>query len=213
MTSPTLTEASSHMTTASGLEVDLRYPRTNCITLADISHHLAQINRFVGACRRPYSVAEHSLLVLDICQRTMHMDVHGWMAALMHDAHEAYTNDVSTPAKAEAGDGWAQFEGRMERTVRAAFALHTASHRWAAQVKQADLIALATERAQLLPPTPTLWPCLVHVQPATWVDLMAPERCAMTWADWRQQFADQADALDFARNDKLAAAAPKRGQA
>ena len=86
MSAPTLAEASSHMVTASGNEVDLRYPRTNCITLADISHHLAQINRFTGACRRPYSVAEHSLLVLDICQRTMHMDVHGWMAALMHDA-------------------------------------------------------------------------------------------------------------------------------
>ena len=70
-------------------------------------------------------------------------------------------------------------------------------------MKHADLIALATERAQLLPPTPTLWPCLVHVQPASWVDLMAPERCAMTWADWRQQFADQADALDFGRNDAL----------
>ena len=45
--------------------------------------------------------------------------------------------------------------------------------------------------------------CKVHVQPASWVDLMAPERCAMTWADWRQQFADQADALDFGRNDAL----------
>lgn len=196
-------DTSRHMTTASGLEVDLRYPSTNCITLGDISHHLAQINRFTGACRRPYSVAEHSLLVLDICQRTMHMDVHGWMAALMHDAHEAYTNDVSTPAKAEAGEGWHHFEGRMERTVRAAWGLLAASHRWATEIKRADLIALATERAQLLPPTGTLWPCLVHVQPAEWVNLMAPERCAMTWQDWRQQFADQADSLDFARNEAL----------
>lgn len=204
--SPDMT--SSHMVTAMGNEVDLRYPNTITITLGDISHHLAQINRFCGACRRPYSVAEHSLLVLDICQRTMHMDVHGWMAALMHDAHEAYTNDVSTPAKAEAGEGWRNFEGRMERTVRAAFALHTASHRWAAQIKQADLIALATERAQLLPAAPSLWPCLVHVQPAEWVNLMAPERCAMTWADWRQQFKDAADALDYARNDTLAKPAP-----
>ena len=52
MSAPTLAEASSHMVTANGNEVDLRYPRSNCITLADISHHLAQINRFTGACRR-----------------------------------------------------------------------------------------------------------------------------------------------------------------
>ena len=25
----------------------------------------------------------------------------------------------------------------------------------------------------------------------------------MTWSDWRQQFTDQADALDFGRNDAL----------
>lgn len=209
----TLTDTSRHMTTASGLEVDLRYPRVNDITLADIAHHLAQINRFTGACRRPYSVAEHSLLVLEIVERTMAADVHGRFAALMHDAHEAFASDLSTPAKAEVGEGWAMFEGRMERTVRAAFALNTAAHRWAVQVKQADLIALATERAQLLPRTSTLWPCLVHVQPAEWVDLMSRERQTMTWDDWRLQFIDQADELDFERNEAMNMTAPNRGQA
>ncbi len=206
-------DTSRHMMTASGHEVDLRYPQVNSITLADVAHHLAMLNRFCGATRRPYSVAEHSLLVLEICERTMRLDVHGRLAALMHDAHEAYTQDVSTPAKAEIGEGWAHFEGRLERTVRAAFALHGAAHRWAAEIKQADLIALATEKAQLLPATGTLWPVLVHVQPAEWVDLMAPERVAMGWADWRQTFHDTAEALDFGRNEALGMVAPGRGRA
>jgi hypothetical protein len=202
MNGPTLSEASSHIVTACGNEVDLRYPRVESVTLADISHHLAQINRYSGACRRPYSVAEHSLLVLDIVQRVMPMDVHGQLAALMHDAHEAYTNDLSTPAKGQVGEGWQAFEGRMQRTVLSAFALHGATHRHAVQIKQADLIALATEWAQLLPHGPgiSLWPCLVHVQPVSWVDLMAPERCAMDWRDWRDRFKDQVDSLDFGRN-------------
>lgn len=205
MTSPTTTEASAHMVTAHGNEVDLRYPQVSTITLADISWHLSQINRYTGACRRPYSVAEHSLLVLEIVERVMTLDLHGRMAALMHDAHEAYTQDLSTPAKGQVGEAWHHFEGRLQRTVLSAFALNAATHKHAVAIKQADLIALATERAQLLPHGPgiSLWPCLVHVQPVSWVDLMAPERCAMTWADWRDRFKDTADALDFGRNEAL----------
>ena len=205
MTALTTTDASSHMVTATGHEVDLRYPQVQSITLADISHHLAQINRYTGACRRPYSVAEHSLLVLEIVERVMTLDLHGRMAALMHDAHEAYTQDLSTPAKGQVGDAWHNFEGRLQRTVLSAFALNAAAHHHAMAIKQADLIALATERAQLLPTGPgiSLWPCLLHVQAVSWVDLMAPERCAMSWADWRDRFKDSADALDFGRNEAL----------
>jgi hypothetical protein len=202
MTGLTLSDASAHMVTANGNEVDLRYPQVSTITLADISHHLAQINRYTGACRRPFSVAEHSLLVLEIVERAFTSDVHGKLAALMHDAHEAYTQDLSTPAKGQVGDAWHAFEGRMQRAVLSAFALHGAMHYHAVMIKQADLIALATERAQLLPNGPgiSLWPCLVHVNPVSWVDLMAPERCAMTWQDWRDRFKDEADALDYGRN-------------
>jgi hypothetical protein len=205
MTGPSMAETSAHMVTASGNEVDLRYPQVQTITLADIAHHLAQINRYTGACRRPLSVAEHSLLVLEIVERVMKMDLHGRMAALFHDAHEAYTQDLSTPAKGQVGDAWHNFEGRMQRTVLSAFALHSATHKHAVAIKQADLIAQATERAQLLPSGPgiSLWPCLVHVNPVSWVDLMSPERQAMTWQDWRDRFKDAADSLDYGRNEVL----------
>ena len=196
--------SASYIVTASGTELDLRYPDTKHILLADIAHHLAQLNRFTGACRRPYSVAEHSLLVCEIVERMLPADVHGLLAALMHDAHEAYTNDLSTPAKTEVA-GWHLFEGRLQRTVLAAFALHGATARHATVIRQADLLALATERAQLLPTVTgsSLWPCLVHVQPVQWVDLMAPERLAMRWSDWRAAFEDRANELDYARNEHL----------
>ena len=192
----------SWILTASGNEVDLAYCKPASMTLADVSHALAQINRFTGHARRPYSVAEHSLLVLDIVQHLYApASVHCRLAALMHDAHEAYVGDMSTPAKRQVGDAWATLEHRLERTLRCAWALHTAAHEYRDVIKQADLIALATERAQLLPQSPSLWECLVHVQPVTWVDLMSPERCAMTWADWRDRFADEVDSLDFERNN------------
>lgn len=70
-----------------------------------IAHSLAQINRF-GHASRPYSVAEHSLLVCEIV-KSMGLDCHAQRAALMHDAHEAFTGDVATPHQSRAGGGLA----------------------------------------------------------------------------------------------------------
>ena len=191
------------MLTASGLDFDLQYGRHTSVTLRDVAHHLSIINRFCGATVRPYSVAEHSLLVVEICERLMPIDSHGLMAALLHDAHEAYCNDLSTPAKHQVGAAWDLFEHRLERTVRCAFGTHAAAYEHRAAIKQADLIALATERAQLLPPHGGVWPVLMHVEPVTWVDLRSPERCAMTWQDWRNRFTDKFDELEFARSENL----------
>lgn len=189
--------------TANGHSFDLQYGNQTQVVIADIAHALAQINRFTGHCRRPFSVAEHSLLVAEIVDRLLTHDIHARLAGLMHDAHEAYIGDLSSPAKSVVGDAWHVLEHRMERTVRSAFALHGAAFTWQRVVKQADLIALATERQQLMPASPGLWECLVHVTPVDWVDLMAPERCTSTWADWRDRFTSQYQTLDFARNAAL----------
>lgn len=185
--------------TASGQMMDMRTPRPAAVMAGDIAHHLAQINRFNGAAVRPYSVAEHSLLVLEIVERMFATDVHGKLFALMHDAHEAYTQDVTTPAKDEV-EGWRVFEGRFERIVRTAFALHTAALTHAEVTRKADLIALATERAQLLPPGGPQWEVLQGVEPVGFVDLMDRGRVGMSWLDWRKAWLDTYESLDYARN-------------
>jgi hypothetical protein len=189
------------ITTATGAEVSLQQPRLASINLASIAHHLAQINRFTGAACRPYSVAEHSLLVCEIAEREFNLPSHGLLAALLHDAHEAFTNDLSTPVKAEIGAPWAAFEHRFERVIRSAFAIHVASTAHAAEIKRADLIALATEHAQLLPSGGTPWEVLQGVPTAPWVDLMSRKRCTARWSDWRNAFSERADFLDFQRQE------------
>jgi hypothetical protein len=189
-----------NIVTANGHEVDMRYPRSSAIVLADISHHLATINRFTGAACRPYSVAEHSLLVCEIVEREMRLPLEARLAALMHDAHEAYVGDVHTPAKAEIGAAWYDFERKFEHLVRGCFHLSEAAATWAVAIKQADLIALATERAQLLPPSATPWQSLHHVTPVGWVNLMDRGRVSMTWQDWRAAFEDKVNELDYGRN-------------
>lgn len=187
--------------TANGNELDLVYPKPSAMPIQDIAHALSQINRFTGHARRPYSVAEHSLLVCEIVERLQPtISAHGLFAALMHDAHEAFIGDVATPTKQMIGAGWHMLEDRIQQTLRSAYALHGPSSLHSHIIKQADLIALATERKQLMPPGGSPWEILQGIEPVGWVDLMCSGRTQMAWSDWRSAFKDRADDLDFARN-------------
>lgn len=193
--------------TACGHELHLTSPRPGAITAHGIAHSLAQINRFTGHCSRPYSVAEHSLLVVTIMQNELAIHCpHALLAGLMHDAHEAYTGDLHTPGKRVVGPAWDRFESTLCQAVRSAFALHTASSLHADAIKRADLIALATEKRDLLPhteATSTPWASLTGVHGLTWLRLNDPHRAALSWADWRDAWLDQYEELDFARNESL----------
>lgn len=211
------------MITATGAEYHLHGPEARIengrpVYIADIAHHLSMINRWNGATKRPYSVAEHSLLCSEIAQRDGRSLI-VQLAALLHDAHEAYVNDLSSPAKAavnfcsiKAGGAraWDMFERDHEHEVRSHFGLTTVFTSCRAVLKRIDLVALATERRDL-----TAWRDGQHsdwtvlgdgnedatnrVQPLDWMSLDTHERRAMTWQDWRQQFIDRFDEITFAR--------------
>jgi hypothetical protein len=196
--------------TATGQTVDLAWLDAESISIDAIAHHLAQLNRFTGACSRPYSVAEHSLLVCEIVERERAVRSPAvLMAALLHDAHEAYCADISSPMKQVLGDGWRHTEHRIAHSVRARFAILSASAAARQEIEWADLTALATERAQLLPACGPEWPVSRSHPPVGWVRLA--DRDGMTWRDWRQAFLDRFAELSFARNlqrdDARAAAA------
>ncbi len=197
--------------TAHGQEIDVRYPRPQTVTLGAMAHSLAQINRFTGHAVRPYSVAEHSLLVCEIAERELRCNVDGLFAALMHDAHECISGDMHTPGKGEIGYEWGRWEDKWETFIRRAFSVHAHSLVHGAAVKKADLMALATERRDLMPPTPTPWPCLEGIQPVSWVNLLSIERERMTWNDWRERFIDRHDELEFARNNLHFGGEPESG--
>lgn len=80
--------------TFTGIEFDLENPTVDMICIADIAHHLSQINRFCGATRFPYSVGLHSILV---CEQT---PIEFKLESLLHDAAEAYIHDLTAPLKA-----------------------------------------------------------------------------------------------------------------
>jgi 5'-deoxynucleotidase YfbR-like HD superfamily hydrolase len=137
------------LTTASGREIDLLEPDPARISLADIAHHLSQINRWNGASQRPISVAQHSLLVSRALER------HGprlAMLGLLHDAHEAYMGDIATPVKNGLGlnlsNPLAQY---LDETIFAAFQLGWPTREEAQLIDIADRAAAASEWAKAMP--------------------------------------------------------------
>jgi uncharacterized protein len=135
--------------TANGRCFDILNPRAEDIHVDDIAHHLAAINRFTGAARRPYSVAQHSCLVARLLPPRLRL------AGLLHDASEAYTGDWSSPLKmavrASAPGLLERLIEPVERAVWERFGLLGLTTDDHAAIKHADLIALATEKRDLMP--------------------------------------------------------------
>jgi len=78
------------ITTFTGRKVNPLNLKVEDIDIFDIAHHLATLNRFVGALPRPVSIAQHSVYVSRLLDDTG-LEREG----LFHDAAEAYLGDVS----------------------------------------------------------------------------------------------------------------------
>lgn len=147
----------THALTFTGRMVDPLNLRVEDVHEADVAHALAHVNRFGGHARRAYSVAQHSLA----CSRlaaVLDRSTVAQLAALLHDAAEAYLGDVIAPIKGRDG-----FE-IVDRTERRAIAVIWQAlcpgvplSFWYAEqpaVKLCDDLVLGAERYALLPPHP-----------------------------------------------------------
>ena len=125
--------------TVSGQSFNFIDPASNVIRVTDIAHALAHVCRFAGHTREFYSVAQHSVLVSQLVPPEFAFE------ALMHDAAEAYCQDIPAPLKALLPD-YQRMETYIDGLIRFKFGI---SLEQAAVVKYADLTMLATERRDL----------------------------------------------------------------
>lgn len=136
--------------TSSGILLDLINPDPAHILITDIASHLAMLCRFNGATRGFYSVAQHSVFV------TRMVPIECQPYALLHDAHEAYLGDLTSPVKqalAEAGGKPAlkKLVTTLDQAIHEAFGLkYPLPTEIARIVHHADMVALATEKRDLL---------------------------------------------------------------
>jgi hypothetical protein len=122
-------------------------PRPDEISALDIAHALSLLCRYGGHVDRFYSVAEHSVLMSEAVAPE-----HA-LAALLHDATEAYVVDVPRPLKRCLPDYRA-----IEASVWGAICLRfRLAGDLPAEVKDADTRILLTERDALMSRTRYLW--------------------------------------------------------
>lgn len=84
----------STLTTITGRTVNPLDMKAEDIDLFDIAHSLSLQCRFMGHVRHFYSISQHSILVSKLVKSP-----HNALAALFHDAAEAYIGDIITPIK------------------------------------------------------------------------------------------------------------------
>lgn len=85
--------------TFTGKLVDVANLKPADIDIVDIAHALSHQCRFAGHTQRFYSVAEHSLVVMDFIRKNFPADFRLQLTALLHDSSEAYLVDLPRPVK------------------------------------------------------------------------------------------------------------------
>jgi 5'-deoxynucleotidase YfbR-like HD superfamily hydrolase len=145
----------SWILTRTGKRFDLLAPRAELISTIDIAHALSHVARFNGHTRHHYSVAQHSLLVASIVPDGLQL------TALLHDATEAYIGDMVRPLKALLPD-YSEIEHGIWLAICDRFNIDP---NLPTSVHEADMMALATERRDLMPDHWEAWPCLAGITP------------------------------------------------
>lgn len=180
----------SWMISYTGRRVQIPAPAPGEVCIEDVAVHLSRLPRFAGATQQPWCVAAHSLHCASLAEREG-FGPDAQLAALLHDAHEAYCSDIPSPFKEavrQAGTGaLTRVEDVLQYSVldQLGAIAHYKAHR--GLVKRWDLISLATERRDLMHPN-------ASAEPWHWLHGVEadgrpiPSLRGMRWEDWAIDF-------------------------
>lgn len=140
--------------TPTGGQAWITEPERTHVSIVDISSTLSRICRFNGALAVDvpfYSVAQHSVLVSQICRPE------NALVGLLHDATEAYVQDIIRPLKRVIASVYEPIELAWAVRLGKRFGLGDALANLPDDVTQADNCLLATEKRDLMAPAPKPW--------------------------------------------------------
>jgi hypothetical protein len=122
-------------------------PRVEDISIGDIAHSLSNLCRFGGHSLKFYSVAQHCLLVARLVPAPLAL------TGLLHDATKCYLGEMVRPLKQSMPD-YRRAHDDLWAVIARRFNLPRVLP---PEIKQADDVALVTERRDLLIRTPDPW--------------------------------------------------------
>lgn len=126
--------------TWTGVLIDITNPFPSDINIKDIAHSLSMQCRFIGHVDRFYSVAEHSVNVAAM------VSPKNRLAALLHDAVEAYLSDIASPIKRLLPDYYV-YEHKLQEVIANTYMYE---YPFDPEIKQADNAALLWEAEHLM---------------------------------------------------------------
>lgn len=154
----------SHKIAVYGLDhlVDPFDLQTGDIHLEGIAHSLSQLNRYTGHAAFPYSVAQHTCLLVGAVPYRLKR------TALIHDWSESFTNDVARPVKIQLPE----YREREELIQRRIFEMMREPYENLADLHEWDYRICADEMRILFPQFQEDWieaePLNVLITPWDW---------------------------------------------
>lgn len=133
--------------TQSGRMFFFEHPHPASIDIQDIAAALAKICRFTGHTRCHYSVAEHCLRVSWLAEKKYGREFA--KEGLLHDASEAYMNDLNGPLKRLIEGDYRRIEGIAEGVIASKFVFPAKK---TPPIKDCDGVIYLTEKRDLFPP-------------------------------------------------------------
>lgn len=136
-----------HIKTYQGIAFDYTNPTKEMINETDIIYALSRINRFVGHSKRAYSVAEHSILCLNMANHLGYTDREKFLV-LIHDFTEAYVGDCPAPLKRMLPE-FSFIEEKVENAIYEYLGIEPPTAEEYEKIKVIDLTALVVEMRDL----------------------------------------------------------------
>lgn len=124
--------------TYTGKQFEFERPTLDMLDIEDIAHALSGTARYNHHTRDFYSVAQHACIVASCAPREIAL------AALLHDAAEAYTGDMVSPLKRMCPD----FK-RVEKVIEALVCEKFGVDIHDARIKELDMRILINEKRDL----------------------------------------------------------------
>ena len=140
------------MHTASGRRFFVQDPRPEDICIDDIANGLALDCRYGGQGRvdKFYSVAEHSTIMSRFARTVHTKPAFVCMAVLLHDAPEAYINDLCRSVKHAVGEPYKALETNISFVILKKYGVLETSVHYAAYIKSLDQRIVPHEKAAIM---------------------------------------------------------------